>query len=226
MTILGKIVSTKLRSRSVLGWALLLAASVVVLGALVWIVFVATRIYQNSSNGSERAAALQALAAGVSLVATVMLLAVTAWYAVLTRGILRQSGPIVAASLGVGWLGAGSVITAPLSTLKSGPIDERYTTPSFAITVRNSGNAATKINSVAVGSEAGLSVSATKPLAGPISTFTLDAHSSETVYLELETAIAAITAWGEVQGTVSRRLRAEVSLGSGGTLYSPWETLP
>jgi hypothetical protein len=226
MTTLGTFTRSPLRGRSVLGRLLLFVASVASLGVLGWIVLAAVLIYQHATTGNERAAALQAVAAGASLVATVMLLAVTAWYAVLTRGILKQSGPIVAATLRVGWLGSGAALTGPLSTLKSGPVDERYTVPSFAITVRNSGNAATKVNSVAVASEAGFSVSSTKSLAGPTPTFTLDAHSSETVYMDLENVIAGITTWKEIQGKDSRRLRAEILLGSGVTLYSPWEILP
>jgi hypothetical protein len=148
------------------------------------------------------------------------------WCAVLTRGILRQSGPIVTATLRVGWIGPGSVLTGPLSTLKSGPVDKRFVTPSFAITVRNSGNAATKVNSVSVASDAGLSYSDTKSLAGPTPVFKLDGQSSEIVCVQLETVIAAIETFREVNGSASRRLRAEVSLGSGATVCSSWESLP
>ena len=78
----------------------------------------AGQLYADAKDTTEKAAALQAVGAGIGLTTTVLLLAVTAWYAVLTRQMVRQSGPIVATQLRIGWLGAGAAVTAPLASVE------------------------------------------------------------------------------------------------------------
>jgi hypothetical protein len=208
---------------------LLFAAGGASVGAVAWLILEGISLINSASTTGERAAALQAIAAAFALIATLVLVGVTAWYALITRGILRQSGPVVAADLRIGWLSkmGPSVggLTAPLSSLTSGPADERYSTPAWAICLRNSGNVATKVASVGVGSESQFSIRATYVLAGPQPVFQLDAHSGETVYIELDMVMAGLKAWRQVLGSLSMRVRAEVQLGSGVVVYSEWETL-
>ena len=211
---------------------LLFAAGGASAGAIAWLILEGISLFNNASTTGERAAALQAIAAAFALIATVVLVGVTAWYAVITRGILRQSGPNVAVDLRIGWLApVGSMgprtegFTASLSSLTTGSFDDHYSIPSWAICLRNSGNVATKVATVGVGSESQFSIRAMRVQAGPQPVFTLDAHSGETVYIELDTVMAGLKAWQQVQGSVSMRVRAEVQLGSGIVVYSKWETL-
>jgi hypothetical protein len=87
------------------------------LGGLIWIIVAAANLYDDAANTSERAASLPAIAAGVSLTATVLLVAVTAWYAVLTRrGFVQWPRGDRTAALG----GDGSAATTQLVIEASG----------------------------------------------------------------------------------------------------------
>ena len=214
--------SQSLLVRTVLG--LIAVASV---AALSWPVALAIGIYNRAANTSERSAGLQAVAATISLVATLLLLLVTAWYAILTRSILRQSGPIVTAGVGVGWFGTGAVVTGPVASVRTGPPDPRFTSPSWAITVTNAGNAATKVTAAAIEFKSGISIGSTQSLAGPTPPFTLDAHSNETLYIEYSLVINAAHVSREHERSKSRQvIRSKVTLGSGKIVHSNWETLP
>lgn len=216
------------------GWRLLAILAglggLAIIAGIGWIIVAGVRLFGEANGGSEQAAALQAIAAGVSLLATVVLLAVTAWYAVLTRGLLRQSGPIVSVTLGVGWLPqsgiANAVITAPLSTLVTGPPDKRFSGATWAVEVRNSGNSATKVTGIAIEAKNGPTLRPMETVGGTNPPFDLDAHSGETICLALDMVLEGVNAWNKVVGGARSDLRAVVTLGSGLTVRSRWATMP
>jgi len=201
-------------------------AVLVALGPLVWLIGEARALFVTSTDNAEKASALQAVAAIGGLAATILLIMVTGWYAVLTRDILRQSGPIVETDLRMAFMAHGSAITGPMSMMKQGTPDQRYDVPAFAIEVRNRGNAGVLVTRVAVETEAGFSIIMTQSVAGRTPPLKLEGHSSETVYLDHDMVMAGVSVWEQVMKTPSRKLRAVVSLGSGVVVNSGWEMLP
>lgn len=177
----------------------------------------------------DEAAAVQALAAAVSLLATVLLVGITTWYAWISRRLLQQSRPVVSVELSVGWmpqtLGHG-VLLGPFSSLISGPPDERYPMPYLAVQIRNAGNLAASISRVSIESNAGFSFAHTMAPVGPSCPFELEAHSSQTAFVRVDDMIASIKAWHKAMGKSSSRVRAMVELGSGIAERSKWEQLP
>lgn len=194
----------------------------------------AAGLYNRTTVGAEQAAALQAAAAAVGLVVTIVLVGVTAWYAMLTRDILRQAGPRVSADLRIGWLpqtaragiAVSGVFTAPFDSLVLGPPDQRVSLAAFAVTLRNGGNAATTVMSVSIAGNSGVSWLVLDFLVGTGCPFPLESHQSETRCVDLHGVFAAIEAYAEVIGNKSTKLRAAIELGSGDVVRSPWQNLP
>ncbi|MGD9750011.1 MAG: hypothetical protein AB7W59_03340 [Acidimicrobiia bacterium] len=189
---------------------------------------IAVQLYRDAANVGERAATLQAIAAGVSLIATVLLLLVTTWYAVLTRDLLHKSGPIVSTDLRVGWIPDVigppiNVLTSDVAQLWKGPPEHRYPIPVWAIVVRNSGNAPARVQAVSVALDGGLSLRTLQMPFGKTPPYNVEPHDSETFYMPLDESFVAAKLTGEVLGRETKRFRAEVVLAVGDTVTSRWE---
>ena len=95
---------------------------------------------------SETAAAIQGLAAALSLAVTVCLVAVTGWYAYLVNKQVRRSGPDVSMKWYLAWAnpsGASTLaIRASITGLRDGAPSEEHTEWYFAVDLTNSGNQA------------------------------------------------------------------------------------
>ncbi len=196
-------------------------------GGAGWIAWRGFRLLgQNNLSVSAEAASLQAMAAAAVLVATLALVGVTTWYAWLTRLSVRQSGPIVTVELSVGWVMAptpqGQVFIGPLSSLEDGAPDDRFQVPFFAIRLWNSGNTKTSVDKVQIGFRSGFAYMTNHTAVGPNCPFPLEAHSSETYFLEAPDNPDGL----EAMRKISREIRAEVDLGSGSKVHSSWEQLP
>ena len=210
-----------------LATAILVVLSVVAL----WLMVYGYRLLtEEDLSLTDKAAGVQALAATVSLLATILLVSVTAWYAWITGRLLHQSGPVISVEFSVGWIsqpvGQGGVLLGPLSSLKSGPPDDRFLVPLLAVQIRNSGNMAASIARVSVESKGSFFYTHIVAPAGPSCPFELGAHSHQTAFISVEDVITAINAWNEVMGKSSLAIRAVVELGSGAIEYSGWEQLP
>jgi len=201
-----------------------IAAAICGAGWIAWRGF--SLLSQDNLSVSDEAASLQAMAAAAVLAATLALVGVTVWYAWLTRLAVRQSGPVVTVELRVGWVveaaRQGQVFVGPLSSLKAGPPDARFQVPFFAVKLWNSGNTKTSIDKVQIGFPSGFAYMTTHTPVGPNCPFPLEAHSSETYFLEAPDNLEGL----EAMRKVSRKIRAEVDLGSGSTVHSSWEQLP
>lgn len=196
-------------------------------GGAAWIAWRGFRLLsQDNLSVSDEAASLQAMAAAAVLVATLALVGVTTWYAWLTRLSVLQSGPIVAVELGVGWVMVPTrqarVLMGPLSSLEAGPPHGSYRVPFFAIRLWNSGNTKTSVDKVKIGFRSGFTYMTDRTAVGPNCPFPLEAHSSETYFLEAPDNPDEL----EAMRMVSRKIRAEVDLGSGSEVHSSWERLP
>ena len=212
------------------------AAAVILFGiaAAIRLIRVSTDLYNGTSLRSEQAAALQAIASAVGLVVTIVLVAVTAWYGLLTRNILRQAGPLVSADLRIGWLPEPSpcgpvfsgVFTATFDSLSKGPPDSRTPVATFSVTTRNAGNAATNIMGVSIAGNGGVSWVVLNFLVGTECPFRLESHVSETRCVEVQGVLVAVAAYAEVVGKKSSKLRAVIELGGGDVVYSKWRRLP
>lgn len=185
-------------------------------------VWAAASTYVDADETSERAAALQAVAALTTLLATVVLVAVTAWYAVLTKGILQRSGPIIGVTLRSAWaMGNHSAVTAPFD-LTAQPFDKRYNIPLVAVGVTNSGNASITVNDAAVEVERAFSLSELQSQFGPSTPLRLDGNSATTFYIPLEPFVQSLSALKPGEG---KRVRGTVSLGDGTRVASDWVDL-
>jgi hypothetical protein len=192
-----------------------------VLGGLTWIVVAAVRLYEDAKDSTEKAAALQAVAAGVGLTATVLLLVVTAWYAVLTRDISRRSGPIVSAELKIGWLDPGhqGVLTAPFD-LTTRSFDERFTIPMLVVHVTNSGNGAVTVDSVGVRHSTKVEFSMTSHHVGTQVPHRLEGNTSVSFYLPIDEFVAAAKVFGKDK---PGKAQAKAYLGNGDVVESSWQ---
>lgn len=192
-----------------------------VVGPLAWLVGEAMGVYHGADSTSEKSAALQAIAGLATLIATVALIVVTWWYAVITKGILRKSGPIITAQLRQGWadVHAGLVLTRPFDLRASSP-EPRYTDFVIVINVRNSGNGSATIEGVSVKQDDGAEYSMTRHSFGPNVPVDLTGNTSVTFYLEPSHFIAGIKVFGK---TAKPRAQARVTIGSGEVIGSPWE---
>ncbi|MEQ1698911.1 MAG: hypothetical protein ABMA25_02325 [Ilumatobacteraceae bacterium] len=202
--------------------AILIGVSTVLLASL----------YGDAKSVTDRAVVLQAAFAALSLVLTVVLVAVTSWYAVLTRGILRQAGPLVSAHLNVGWLPrsaattgrADGVLTAPLESLLTGPLDPRLPLPSLAVTLRNAGNSPTNVMSVKIETDGGATWHPLSFVVGQSCPFRLEPHMSEVRCIDLPDVLAGIDAQAKVLNVNTTALRTVVELGSGESVRSDWQS--
>lgn len=199
--------------------------------AAIWlIVYGYGLLAEDNLSPIDKAAGVQALAAAVALLATILLVGVTAWYAWIAGRLLHQSGPILSVELLVAWTSSsveyGGIVLGPLSSLSSGPPDERFMVPFLAVQIRNSGNIAASVARVSVESNAGFFYTEVVPPTGPSCPFELEAHSCQTAFISVRGVTAGIHAWDEVMSQPSLRLRAVAELGSGIVGRSGWEPLP
>ena len=210
----------------------LLASAILAIlaGAAIWLIVYGYRLFaEEDLSLADKAAGAQALAAAISLFATILLVGVTAWYAWISGRLLRQSGPVINVELSVAWVPQlpwhGSVLLGPLSSLSSGPPDERFPLPYLAAQIRNAGNLAASVLKVGVESNAGFFYAHLDAPIGPSCPFELEAHSSQTAFISVDDVITGINAWSEVMGKATFKIRAVVELGSGITERSHWEQL-
>lgn len=178
----------------------------------------------------DKAAGVQALAAAIALFATILLVGVTAWYAWITGRLLHQSGPVIGIELLVAWRSPsveyGGMVLGQLSSLRSGPPDDRFSVPFLAVQIRNSGNIAASVARVSIESKAGFSYTELVPPTGPSCPFELEAHTCQTAFISVGGVNASIYAWNKVMKQSSLKLRAVAELGSGVVGRSEWEQLP
>lgn len=211
--------------------AILAALTALSLGLIAVISWYAFELFsERNLQVADRAIILQALAALGTLLATVVLVGVTQRYVNLTRRLVEQSGPIVEAELRVAWLSphveqTGAIVTQ-LDALAKGAPDERYSVPSFAVQLRNSGNMSTTIDGVSIAIPKGLSFRGIDVPAGPTTPFELRPHSSETYIFEFQNIIALLKTGRSVLDIAENKIRAEVHLGSGKEIASEWENVP
>lgn len=192
-----------------------------------WLIYRAVKLLnRNDLTSGEEASVLQAFGGAAALVATVALVGITAWYAALTAGMLKQSGPIVAVELRGAWINVhgGGAITAPIKAFSPKPPEDGFNIPMLAIVLRNSGNAAAEITQVAVGSDAEWAWVAPKAPVGPSCPLTLGPHSTITCYVDIDGFVAAAKAYHEVIAAATTKMRGVAELGSGAKPHSVWES--
>lgn len=142
----------KIRPRA---WLLLLPAVLLLAMAaasafLAWEGF--ALLNQDDLATSETAAAIQGLAAALSLAVTVCLVGVTAWYAYLVSKQVRLSGPVVSLDWHIAWIHPSGAVPwahrASITDLHRGPATESHTEWYFAVSLTNSGNQAVPVTQV------------------------------------------------------------------------------
>ena len=173
---------------------------------------------------SETAAAIQGLAAALSLAVTVCLVGVTGWYAYLVNKQIRLSGPDVSIDWYIAWVDptvdATWALRAPITELHRGPMVENHTEWFFGVDLINTGNHAVPIRQALLfldrafmcqysGSEHSLPC----PLE-------LAGHSTRTLLFEPTDVRDFLEACKYVPTRGPRDLQVHVSLGSGIRLSS------
>ena len=172
---------------------------------------------------SETAAAIQGLAAALSLAVTVCLVGVTAWYASLVGKQIRLAGPDVSMDWYIAWAHPSgfstSVLRASITNLYRGPISEQHTEWFFAVELTNSGSHAVQVIQIFLTCED----SARHQYGGSIYSnpcpTILDAHSSQYFFFKPEDARQFIEICKHLK-IKRRRLQLHVDLGSGIRLSS------
>ena len=172
---------------------------------------------------SETAAAIQGLAAALSLAVTVCLVGVTGWYAYLVNKQIRLSGPDVSMDWYIAWAhpsGAStSALRASITDLYRGPMSEQHTEWFLAVDLTNSGNHEIQVIQIFLTCED----SARHQYGGSIYSHpcptTLNSHSSQNFLFMPDDARKFIEICKHLK-TKRRRLQVHVDLGSGIRLSS------
>lgn len=153
---------------------------------------------------SDEVVALQSIAAGAVLLATLVLVGVTSWYSWLTSRLVQRSGPIVTAE----------VLTEYLND---------YHDEFFTVIVRNSGNAAVSIDKVCVAGGAFRSYHS-ESYTGLKCPFQLLGNSSQKFHISWMWLDRDINKFRE-RFRSPNQIRAVVDLGPGRRVYSDWMKL-
>lgn len=204
--------------------AVLLAALLFAAGLLAWR---GLQLLDDDLTPGEEAAVLQALGGAAALGASVVLVGLTVWYSWLTAAMLRQSGPVIVTELRFAWTNpvGTSVVSMPFERM--GPAtDPRYSVPLLAVVIRNKGNAAGEVTKVNVAADTGMKIAQLRPPIGPTCPLSVGPHSEQTCYLDPTELFPGFEAFDKVMNTRTRRMRAEVELGSGATVVGRWNDMP
>ena len=201
--------------------AILLLAMAAAAAYLAWQGF--TLLNRDDLATSETAAAIQGLAAALSLAVTVCLVGVTAWYASLVHKQIRLAGPDVSMDWHIAWAHPSglstSALRASITDLYRGPMSEQHTEWFFAVDLTNSGSHAVQVIQIFLTCED----SARHQYGGSIYSnpcpTILDAHSSQNFFFKPEDARQFIEICKHLK-IKRRRLQVHVDLGSGIRLSS------
>ena len=202
--------------------AVLLLAMAAAAAFLAWQGF--TLLTRDDLATSETAAAIQGLAAALSLAVTVCLVTVTAWYAFLVNKQIRLAGPDVSMDWYIAWVDPGrpprEAIRTPITELHHGPPSEQHIEWYFTIGLTNSGNQAVSvIKAVLICDDAfyfnygGSHYSADCPLE-------LRPHSAKTIFFDSDVAQRFLAMCKRLKSSHSRKLHVHVDLSSGRKLNS------
>lgn len=173
---------------------------------------------------SETAAAIQGLAAALSLAVTVCLVGVTGWYAYLVNKQTRLSGPDVSMDWYIAWAHPSglstSALRASITDLYRGPMSEQHTEWFFAVDLTNSGSHAVQVIQIFLTCDD----SAKHHYGGSIYSnpcpIILDAHSSQNFFFKPDDARQFIEMCKHLKTKQRHRLQVYVDLGSGIRLSS------
>ena len=173
---------------------------------------------------SETAAAIQGLAAALSLAVTVCLVGVTAWYSYLVNKQIRLSGPVVSMDWYIAWVDpsvdATWALRASITDLHHGPVVENYTEWFFGVELTNSGNQATSIRQTLLFLDRAFMCKYSGSAHSPPCPVVLAAQSTQTLLFEPTDVHAFLEDCKHVPTSGNRDLQVHVHLGSGIMLSS------
>jgi hypothetical protein len=183
----------------------------------------AANIYSDATNGPERAAGLQALAAAGALLSTLVLVGITAWYAALTKKIALQSVPSVFVEV-VGewrWQTGGEVpfpniIGFDLNSLH--PMPDGYEAR-IGLRMRNDSNVVAHIDDVKFELETA-AIHLPIQFGGGQPPTTVEPYASAYVSVSADWLRDAYTVAAADPAAIN--FRATITLGSGAIAHSPW----
>ena len=172
---------------------------------------------------TESAAAIQGAAASMGLLATLCLVAVTAWYAFLVRRQMRQAGPDVGVDWFVLWSEPGArpgdmALKSPIESLSKGPIAEGHTEWKIAVEVRNSGNIGTSIQDAFVGVDDDVGFPYTDSWLKRRFPLDLQPHDTQMLHIEDEAICGLLRICDHLIKKRRRFVSVTVTLGSGAKL--------
>jgi len=165
---------------------------------------------------ADHASVLQAFSSGAVLIATVSLVVLTAYYAIVTSSILEQQKPKIEVLLNIAWAtyGAGCIV-GDFQSMRDSP-DERYTEKFIAIVVTSSSVVPITIEAVSICGTRGITYRETINPLGETPPTRLDGYSSKTFYMNFQQA--------EVMATLpdfpSKMIFASVSISGMGVVNS------
>ena len=202
--------------------AILLLAMAAAAAFLAWKGF--TLLNRDDLATSETAAAIQGLAAALSLAVTVCLVGVTAWYASLVNKQIRLSGPNVSMDWYIAWVDptvdATWALRAPITELHSGPMAENHTEWFFGVDLINTGNHAVPIRQTLLFLDKAFMCQYSGSEHSPPCPLELAGHSTRTLLFDPAEVRDFLEACPHVPTSGPRDLQVHVSLGSGVTLSS------
>ena len=173
---------------------------------------------------SETAAAIQGLAAALSLAVTVCLVGVTAWYAFLVNKQIRLSGPDVSMDWHIAWVDptvdATWALRASITELHRGPMAENHTEWFFAVDLINTGNHAVPIRQALLFLDRAFMCQYSGSEHSPPCPLELAGHSTRTLLFEPTDVRDFLEDCKHVPTRGPRDLQVHVSLGSGIRLSS------
>ena len=202
--------------------AVLLLAMTAAAAFLAWEGF--TLLNRDDLAISETAAAIQGLAAALSLAVTVCLVGVTAWYAFLVNKQIRLAGPDVSMDWHIAWADPSGVRTwalrASITDLHRGPMSEYHTEWLFAVGLTNTGNQAVPVTQALLIFDDAFMCQYSGSDYGPPCPVELIAHSTRTLYFAPDDARDFLEGCKQLTTSGSRELQIHVDFGSGTRLRS------
>ena len=202
--------------------AVLLLAMAAAAAFLAWEGF--TLLNRDDLATSETAAAIQGLAAALSLAVTVCLVGVTAWYAYLVSTQVRRAGPDVSMKWYLAWADPSGVSTlalnAAITDLNNGPMSPYHKEWYFAIDLTNSGSQAVSVVQISLTCGNAILYRYSGSAYSKPCPLELLPHSTLTVFLEPEDVRRLIEGCKHLKKSEPRRLQTHVGLSSSRTLNS------